>query len=52
MLSTLPKYNDKISVIISMGPVWFMNNLRMPGLDTAAEQSTYNVCTVTDSGIW
>jgi hypothetical protein len=43
MIASEPQYNDKISVMIGMGPVWFTQFLGTPLLSAASKVNNANV---------
>jgi hypothetical protein len=49
LLSSKPEYNEKVSVVIQMGPVWYLQYMQSPTLTAMAVGEGYNVsvlCTV------
>lgn len=43
LLASKPEYNEKVSIVIQMGPVWFPQYLQAPTLRAWAEGEGYNV---------
>lgn len=47
LLASQPEYNNKISVIINMGPVSFLQYFQVPFLKAMAQGEGYNVSAIT-----